>query len=30
MFVYTQIMYSFAIVKEKQTVFYNIYSLQKE
>ena len=27
MFVYPQIIYSFAIVKEKQTVFYNIYRL---
>lgn len=30
MFVYTQIIYSFVIVKEKQTVFYIIYGLHKK
>lgn len=30
MFVYKQIIYSFAIVKEKQTVFYIIYGLYKK
>lgn len=30
MFVYPQIIYSFAIVKEKQTVFYIIYGLHKK